>query len=269
MKVLCIYFSATGGTKTFQQVIQKTCNNYDIQFTSVDLTDDTFCINEKWLSQFDSYIIGAPIIFRSLPSTFTTTIKSAFLNSKGKKVILYTTSRSGVHSATYGLKRTLSSRGYNVVGVLNIKSINNFYFSNSIGHKQKTSLDKTIEEFELQARIAKELLLTDTAEYNTIANKSYVYFYSTLYYNIKKIIYINKFAYRNFSTNFDSCKGCGICAKNCPNENIVMYNDHPVFKNTCYACTKCIQNCPKNAILYKNQHIEQMTHISIDDFENH
>ena len=46
----------------------------------------------------------------------------------------------------------------------------------------------------------------------------------------------------------DSCLGCGICAKNCPLQNITIENDRPKWNGNCTNCMSCYHRCPKNAI---------------------
>ena len=46
----------------------------------------------------------------------------------------------------------------------------------------------------------------------------------------------------------DACIGCGICAKNCPLQNITMQNDRPKWNGHCTNCMSCYHRCPKNAI---------------------
>ena len=46
----------------------------------------------------------------------------------------------------------------------------------------------------------------------------------------------------------DSCIGCGICAKNCPLQNITIENDRPHWNGHCTNCMSCYHRCPKNAI---------------------
>lgn len=46
----------------------------------------------------------------------------------------------------------------------------------------------------------------------------------------------------------DKCKGCGICVKVCPVDNIQIANGKPLFNVKCISCLACTQNCPQNAI---------------------
>ena len=46
-----------------------------------------------------------------------------------------------------------------------------------------------------------------------------------------------------------SCNSCGICWKNCPEQNIKRKsNGKPGFGFRCLMCMRCIYNCPKKAI---------------------
>lgn len=44
------------------------------------------------------------------------------------------------------------------------------------------------------------------------------------------------------------CIGCGLCAKNCPADNIKMKDGKPKFGGNCYICARCSFNCPKDCI---------------------
>ncbi len=267
MKVLSIYFSATGGTKTFQQVVQKTCENYDISFTELDVTDNTKGISQKWLSQFDVFLIGSPIIYKSIPTTLSQIIKKNFIVGEDKKVIFYTTSAKSQPSTIYGLAHLLKSRGYAVSGVVDVKSFNNFYFSEHFKPNKINSKSEVVQDYQLKARIVKELLFTTTNDY-------YIYryvrishaFYST-YSKIINTTFGANFSYRHLQAKHHFCTSeCTICADNCPNSNIVLHNNYPTFGKNCLACSRCIQHCPHNAIAYNGRTIKPMNHLTIYDF---
>lgn len=48
-----------------------------------------------------------------------------------------------------------------------------------------------------------------------------------------------------------SCIGCGLCAKNCPEQAIEIRDKRPVWvHDTCSVCLGCLHRCPKFAIQY-------------------
>lgn len=79
---------------------------------------------------------------------------------------------------------------------------------------------------------------------------------------ISKVItkmHIAKYKYdigEGFTKNYtvsDNCKGCGVCKKVCPTDNINIEGGKPVFGDKCLSCFGCIQNCPENAIALKGE----------------
>lgn len=50
----------------------------------------------------------------------------------------------------------------------------------------------------------------------------------------------------------EKCVRCGICAKVCPADNIVV-GEKVEFLNKCEGCLACVHNCPKNAMHVKGE----------------
>lgn len=56
-----------------------------------------------------------------------------------------------------------------------------------------------------------------------------------------------KFAGKFFYTA-ESCNGCGVCADNCPNHNIIISNKRAGFRWDCGLCMRCLYMCPNHSI---------------------
>jgi Pyruvate/2-oxoacid:ferredoxin oxidoreductase delta subunit len=65
------------------------------------------------------------------------------------------------------------------------------------------------------------------------------------YYSFKYLGISNM--WRSFKV-YDSCNGCGICAKMCPTLSIEIKNNTPVWSSSCEQCMRCVNYCPKEAI---------------------
>ncbi len=48
----------------------------------------------------------------------------------------------------------------------------------------------------------------------------------------------------------EQCNGCGVCAKVCPAEDIVMMRGRPVWQHRCEQCFACLQWCPREALQF-------------------
>lgn len=54
---------------------------------------------------------------------------------------------------------------------------------------------------------------------------------------------------RGFHTT-DACTSCGLCARSCPMENIVMEDGRPKWGPDCALCLRCYHICPSHAVAY-------------------
>ncbi len=47
-----------------------------------------------------------------------------------------------------------------------------------------------------------------------------------------------------------NCTGCGLCSSICPENNIIISDGKPLWKNNCVSCLGCYHCCPAKAINY-------------------
>ncbi len=266
-KVLSIYYSGTGNTKVFQEFIKESCANYEVEFTELDITYKEVNTSEELISKYDVILLGAPTYFYAYPHRVIEFIKKHFKEGRNQKIIIYTTSTSAKNETSQYISSILKSKGYIVSDVVNIKSLNNFYFSSTIKPPMYNTKQEVFIDYNKCARIIKEYIFTNkTNKHGRVYNPFSVTWHMAKYYFLR-VFFISSFAFRNFGVNYTKCKHCGICETNCPNHNIEMHNGTPTFDKNCYACMKCIQKCPNNAITYKDYEIRQMDSLTIEDFK--
>jgi formate hydrogenlyase subunit 6/NADH:ubiquinone oxidoreductase subunit I len=58
-------------------------------------------------------------------------------------------------------------------------------------------------------------------------------------------------AKKHLEINPKACINCGICAKVCPGDAIVITDRHSISKGLCLTCLNCAYQCPKQAVYYK------------------
>ena len=57
---------------------------------------------------------------------------------------------------------------------------------------------------------------------------------------------------KNFAAGA-ACTSCGVCARICPRENVVLADGKPVWHHNCEACYACLHWCPEQAITFCGQ----------------
>lgn len=55
----------------------------------------------------------------------------------------------------------------------------------------------------------------------------------------------------------EACRGCGICSRVCPVDNITMEENKPAFTRNCQRCMACIQYCPQSAMAIEGRRMNK------------
>ncbi len=67
----------------------------------------------------------------------------------------------------------------------------------------------------------------------------------------RAVDYLSDSDYDRWFWTTEQCDSCGLCEKICPESNIVLMNNIPVWRGHCTLCMGCIQWCPKEAVQFR------------------
>lgn len=247
MKINIIYFSGTGNTKYIGDYL-----GHELEKAGSEVKIDSIDKNPKIDENIDLLIIGGPIYAGNVPEKM---IKWVLKNVPNKNIdcIVYSTS-AGLKNANgvISLAKKLEKKGYNILSKDTYVMPRNFYF----GSYEKNT-DKEIKDMIEEVNKRMDILINQINEKSLTSLKKYTKGVLGKDLVAEMFSVMARVIGKNFSVD-DTCVKCGLCVKNCPENNIVFDDNKNIkFLNKCMMCTRCIHNCPKNAINYKSKKYEQ------------
>lgn len=235
--MIALYLSGTGNTKHLAGLLLSELG-YEGRLVPIESgkAEEVFADDE--------IIIAYPTQFSNIPFMVRDFINRHADSWNGKEVFLITSMGMFSGDGTGCAARLLKKHGALVTGGLQIK------MPDSVCDCK--ALKKTGEQ---NAEIIKEAdkRILEAAAQMKAGNypKEGLSFWSHLaglfgqrlwFYN-KTTGYTDK-----LKINIDKCVGCGICAGNCPMQNIRLENGKAVASSQCTMCYRCISKCPEKAI---------------------
>ena len=232
-----VYLSGSGNTKHIVTLLLNELGNTGIS-APVESADA-----ERAL-EGEEIIIAYPTMFSNIPYLIRDFINSHKDAWKGKKIFLITTMGLFAGDGTGCAARLLQKYGAEITGGLQI------VMPDSIGDckalkKSKEQNKAVIEKADKRVTEAAKRIREGNYPKEGLSFAAHLagLFGQRLWFYNKTTGYTDK-----VKIDPAKCIGCGICAKNCPTQNIKIEDGKAVASSKCTMCYRCINHCPKQAM---------------------
>lgn len=232
-----IYLSGSGNTKHIVELLLNELGSTGI-CAPIESEDALRAL------EGEEIIFAYPTMFSNIPYLVRDFINIHKDTWKGKKIFLITTMGLFAGDGTGCAARLLKKYGAEITGGLQI------VMPDSIGDCK--ALKKTREQNkEIIAKADKRIIEAAKQiregrypkEGLSFAAHLAGLFGQRLWFYNKATGYTDK-----LKINQDKCLGCGICAKNCPTQNIKIEDGKAVASSKCTMCYRCVNHCPGQAM---------------------
>ncbi|MCK5050260.1 MAG: EFR1 family ferrodoxin [Candidatus Cloacimonetes bacterium] len=251
MEFVLLYFSGTGNTKLISEEIQKRLekDHHKVDLISIESLDKIKKLDLK------NKIVG--IGFPVYKFTYPHIMENIFPIFKGKKEVtpffLYCSYTRFEADSLHNFAQKLEKMAFRLIAKESFKSP-----SNGIASM------KSSDSYEYSSVMFFEDNITDKLDQftNEIIDNSFKYqnkdfrikhrgnFLDSLRLKIVKDIERTK--YPKLEIDREKCNVCGLCAKNCPESNLIKMNDNIKIVDdfACLHCLRCMHHCPQFAISF-------------------
>ena len=244
-----IYMSGTGNTKHCLEKLLSIING-DAKTVPIESAEAAEAVKSN-----DEIYLAFPTQFSNMPymvRDFINTNKDLW---EGKKVFCMTTMGAFSGDGTGCCARVLKRCGAEITGGLMVKMPDSVCDSKLL-KKSKDENRRIVKEADAKIeRVAKDI--RDSAKYPREGLSFFAHiaglFGQRLWFYNKTTGYSSKLKIS------DACVGCGLCAKNCPMENLTIKDGRAVSAGRCAMCYKCISTCPKQAITLLGDTVVEQT----------
>lgn len=237
MRVIVYCFSGTGNTRW-------ACDSLARELMALGHSAEVFSIPSECASAspagYDAMIVGYPVHAFNAPVPVLKFLKKLPRSQKNQPVWLVRTSGEPLklnNASGITPKRILKRRGYRVKGELHYVMPYNIIFRHPDGMavRMKRAAERVIPQ-DAASIAAGEGTLCKNGPFRRMVSFTLRIEHSAM-----------PFIGAAFKTA-ESCVGCGLCARVCPQGNIQIVEGKPVFGKQCAGCMGCAFHCPKDAI---------------------
>ncbi len=241
MKILILYFSATGNTRTLAQVIGASLRELGAEVALSDITPQAARQARIDLEAFEAVVFGAPIHSWRAPRVVRDWMGS--LDGHGMKCsMFFSYGGFGVHPTHYSTRQILQRQGFSIVSSAEFLGAHTF---NLGGWKAMEGRpDET--DFEVAREYARVTYRRFTGEDRGVLGKL-----EKTHYSDRELDSIESFRF-NVLTQLptrgaQSCSMCLVCEEVCPT-GALKAEAGTADGDRCIACLACVAHCPDKAL---------------------
>lgn len=232
-----IYLSGTGNTKHIVELLMSELGEND-SGVAIESEQAAEALKD------DEILLAYPTQYSNIPYMVREYIEKNALAWKGKKVFLLTTMGLFAGDGTGCAARLLKKYGTEITGGLQIKMPDSICDVKALKRPMDECIN-IIKASEEKIREAAKAMKSGNYPKEGLSFPAHLagLFGQRLWFYNKTTGYTDK-----LKIDTTKCSGCGLCAKNCPMDNIKVVDGKAKAGGKCTMCYRCAGNCPREAI---------------------
>ena len=241
MKVMILYFSATGNTKKIAKVIGDTYIQMGCEVTLSDITPYADRQKNIDLKRYDAVVFGAPIHSLRAPRVVREWIKTLEGESK-KCAMFFTYGGFGVHPTHYSTRQILEKQNFIVVSSAEFLGFHTF----NLGGWKAMEGRPDASDFEMANEYARITYKRFTGEDKGILGEL-----EKTKSTEEQLDSIEPLRFKLLTQlptrDGNVCCMCKVCEELCPS-GAMNAESGEADKEKCIACLGCVANCTENIL---------------------
>jgi flavodoxin/NAD-dependent dihydropyrimidine dehydrogenase PreA subunit len=241
MKVLILYFSATGNTGKIAKVIEERFKESGCDVSVADITSESSRQEKIDLEPYQAVVFGAPIHSSRAPRVVREWLRT--LEGHGKKCsMFFTYGGFGVHPTHYSTRQILEEQNFVVVTSAEFLSAHTF----NLGGWRAVEERPDTSDFDVAREYADKTYKRFTGEDDGVLGELKKTEHAEEYLdNIEAFRF--KALTKLPSRDGEECSMCMTCEDTCP-AGAMNAESGEAESGKCIACLACVANCPDVAL---------------------
>lgn len=241
MKILLVYFSATGNTARLAEEIKGELVRLDAVVDELDITSYSDRQKEIDLDPYQAFIFGAPVHSNRAPRLFREWLTA--LDGKGRRCsTFFTYGGFRVHPSHYSTGNILKGRNFDLVSSAEFPGAHTFNMAGWKALKDRPGHN--------DLEVAKEYVQKTFKRFTGEDPSRPVQFEKTQFSEKELDAFEDsrfKLVTQLPTRGGEGCSMCMICEEFCPT-NAMDAEKGTAERSRCIICLRCVMNCPENVL---------------------